>query len=46
LTFSVEFEKLKKLGDNPDKEKMIAELFDKMETNLTYLGCTAIEDKL
>jgi magnesium-transporting ATPase (P-type) len=28
------------------KEKKLNELFDEMEKGLTYIGCTAIEDKL
>jgi len=29
-----------------DKEQQISNLFDEMEVDLNYVGCTAIEDKL
>ena len=30
----------------PNKESKLFEMYDEMEKGLTYLGCSAIEDKL
>lgn len=35
-----------KISINADKDKKLNELYDSYETNLTYCGSTAIEDKL
>ena len=35
-----------KISTDPNKEDKLNALFDKFETNLELVGCTAIEDKL
>jgi len=39
------FEQLKVSGD-PQKEQKLAKFYDSLECDLTFVGCTAIEDKL
>lgn len=34
------------VSNDPNKEETLNELYDEMETNLTYVGCSAIEDLL
>ena len=43
--FSDEFQRLK-TSSAADKEDQLNNLFDSMEQDLTYLGSSAIEDKL
>ena len=40
-----DYDKLK-LSTAANKERKLNELYDKYETDLTYVGSTAIEDKL
>ena len=44
--FNIKFDALKKSGSDSEKEAKINQLFDDMEKNLDFVGCTAIEDKL
>ena len=46
INFDQEFYQLKKLGNDSLKQSRIDELIDSMEQGLTYVGSTAIEDKL
>ena len=47
-----EFEEFKfelqilKTSTDPDKDKKLDDFYDKYESNLNYVGCSAIEDKL
>ena len=34
------------LSGDPDKEEQLYKLYDEIETDLTFIGCSAIEDKL
>lgn len=43
--FLMQYESIKTSGQ-ADKDEKLNELYDQMETNLEYLGCSAIEDKL
>lgn len=44
-TFSMENQRLK-ISTEPNKDELLNQLYDEMEQGLTYIGSTAIEDKL
>lgn len=43
--FFMKYEQIKTSGSK-DKDELLDNLYDQMESNLNYIGCSAIEDKL